>query len=84
MEVTIVLFVCVAAVLIFRPLTRKVGLVLEAMARQSAPRRNEGYDSATALLQQVNARMELLEDRLDFMERLQGARERPRLTSIGE
>lgn len=82
MIVAITLFLSIAAVLIFRPLTRKTGLVLETVARQNAPaRRDDGQDRLVAALQQLNGRLDLLEDRLDFVEKLSEGRRRARLAA---
>lgn len=82
MIVAITLFLSIAAVLIFRPLTRKTGLVLETVARQNAAaRRDDGQDRVVAALQQLNGRLDLLEDRLDFVEKLSEGRRRARLAA---
>jgi hypothetical protein len=85
MIVSIVLFMCIAAVLIFRPLTRKAGTVIEAAARNSLQRPTADREELTLLLQRLNARLELMEDRLDFVEKLNDRRSRrPALRSVGE
>ncbi|HSL70290.1 MAG TPA: hypothetical protein VK864_08595 [Longimicrobiales bacterium] len=62
----------VAGVLVLRPLSKRVAELLAAMAQE----RRGGGNSQNELaqirltLESVNARMALLEDRLDFTERL--------------
>lgn len=75
--VPISLFMCVAAVLILRPVTKKLGGLLEAMTRERVPVR-VAEDPVSArtlmLLDQVSRRLDLIEERLDFTERLVSAR----------
>lgn len=96
MEVLIpmTLFVCIAGVLILRPVTKRLGVLLEAMARerqtgldgdaraQSAASEVEARMTAR-LLERMSHRLDLIEERLDFVERLADSRERDghRLTS---
>lgn len=96
MEVLIpmTLFICAAAVLILRPATKRLGVLLEAIARerqagldgraraQSAVSEVEARTTAR-LLEQMSHRLDLIEERLDFVERLADSRERDgrRLTS---
>lgn len=65
-------FFSIAAVLILRPISRKLGLLLEAMSRERAGiRADDGTAARTlALMEQMNRRLELMEERLDFTERL--------------
>lgn len=93
--IPIALFFSIAAVLILRPITKRLGLLLEALAKErqglAAPAAarsqvDERYLARmTSLLDQLNSRIELLEDRLDFVERLgdgEQNRDRRRLTSM--
>ncbi|MEJ2216381.1 MAG: hypothetical protein P8099_07175 [Gemmatimonadota bacterium] len=87
--VPIFLFMCIAAVMIFRPMTKRLGLLLEEMARDRRAMRapeNGQMDRVVGLLEQLNTRLDLLEDRMEFMERLSDARprRRSRLTSAVE
>ncbi|HEX9106597.1 MAG TPA: hypothetical protein VF832_05205 [Longimicrobiales bacterium] len=71
MVVSIVFFVTTAAVLIFRPLTKRLGDRL-ANSNQPPP---PALDTAELVhlrhaLEETSARVELLEQRLDFTERL--------------
>jgi hypothetical protein len=70
--IPIFLFICIAAVMILRPLTKRLGLVLEQMARdRSAVRADDaGIARLRVELEHVSKRMELMEERVDFTERL--------------
>lgn len=89
--VPITFFMCVTAVLILRPISKKVGALLDALTReriaQQAPAGNDAQLArVTVLLEQVSRRMELMEERLDFTERLlnNGRRAGPMLAdSVG-
>lgn len=87
--VPIFLFMCIAAVMIFRPMTKRLGMLLEEMARDRRAMRspeNGQMERVVGLLEQLNTRLDLLEDRMEFMERLSDARprHRSRLTSAVE
>ncbi len=87
--VPIFLFMCIAAVMIFRPMTKRLGTLLEEMARERRALRspeNGQMDRVVGLLEQLNTRLDLLEDRMEFMERLSDARppSRSRLRSAVE
>jgi hypothetical protein len=84
--VPIFLFMCIAAVMIFRPMTKRLGLLLEEMARDRRAMRapeNGQMDRVVGLLEQLNTRLDLLEDRMEFMERLSDARPRHRSRLTG-
>lgn len=70
--IPIVMFMCLAAVLILRPLTKRLGLLLEQMARERGTPRTDDSELARIriLLEHVSKRMELMEERVDFTERL--------------
>ena len=87
--IPIFFFMCVAGVLILRPVTKKLGLLIEAMAHERkaqvrAPR--EGVDEAyleriTLALDRLNTRIDRVDDRIDFMEHLvEDRNRRQRLT----
>jgi hypothetical protein len=65
-----VMFITVGGVLVLRPISKKIGDLLEVYARD----RNQGIEGdvhqVRELLETMNARMQLLEDRQDFTERL--------------
>lgn len=69
---TMTFFISVAAVAILRPLTKRLGELLVQMQRERQAARTDQAEIAQlkALLEQANARLELLEERLDFTERL--------------
>lgn len=85
--VPIFLFVCIAGVLILRPVSKKLGLLLEALAkeRMAAPRavrpaEEDHLDQVAVALERLNNRLERMEDRVNFMERLVEDRPHRRLT----
>lgn len=87
--IPIFLFMCIAGVMILRPVTKKLGLLIEAMARERMPRERHvhGLDEAqleriTMALERLNDRMDRVDDRMSFMERLvEDRNRRQRLTS---
>lgn len=74
--IPIVMFMCIAAVAILRPLTSRAGKLLEAMARErTAAARPSGVEDADSarlrsLVEHISRRLDLMEERLDFTERL--------------
>jgi hypothetical protein len=75
--IPITLFMCIAMVLILRPVTRKLGGLIEVItlerSRAIAANRavDDAVDARTAqALEHVARRLELIEERLDFTERL--------------
>lgn len=88
--IPIFFFMCVAGVLILRPVTKKLGLLMEAFARErmAAPAPGSAYarlDDAQVerianTLDRLNSRIDLLDDRMAFMERLVESRPTQRLT----
>jgi hypothetical protein len=74
--IPIFLFLSVAAVMILRPLTKRLGLVVEQIARDRNAGRADDAEMARIrfLVEQTNKRLELIEERLDFTERLVGNR----------
>jgi heme exporter protein D len=92
--IPITLFVCAAAVLIVRPVTKRLGALIEVLVRERQARLDAAARAgstvseiearATArLLERISHRLDLIEERLDFVERLSDTRERDghRLTS---
>jgi hypothetical protein len=75
--VPMTMFVCIAAVLVLRPLTRKLGLLIEAATRERMQARSDDASDAQLVLimEQMARRLDLIEQRLDFTERLVAARE---------
>lgn len=83
--IPIVLFMCIAGVLILRPVSKKLGLLLEALAKERMAAPNRSLDDVqieriTSVLEQLNNRLDLVDDRVAFMERLVEERPRRRLT----
>jgi hypothetical protein len=76
--IPIFLFLSVAAVLILRPLTKRLGLLLEAMARAKMGTPSDPAEVAQlrASLEHMTKRLDLAEERLDFTERLVSAGQR--------
>ena len=78
--VSIALFVSTAAVLIFRPLTKKIGERLAASKQPTIIKADEAELARVhQALEETNARLEQLEQRLDFTERLLA---KPRETAV--
>ena len=79
--VSIALFFTTAAVLIFRPLTKRLGDRLAASKQPTIVKADEAQLARLRqALEETNARVELLEQRLDFTERLLSAPRAPALT----
>ena len=90
--IPIFMFMCIAGVLILRPVTKKLGLLIEALARE----RMAGVEARTSgstttlesgqmerianALDRLNSRIDLIDDRMGFVERLVEERPRQRLT----
>lgn len=74
--IPITMFMCVAAVLILRPVTKRLGSLMEALthARLEARTDDTGSARTIALLEHVNRRLDLIEERVDFTERLVSSR----------
>lgn len=74
--IPISMFMCIAAVMILRPITKKLGGLIEVMTRDRAqvPVQDATGERTVALLEHMNRRMELMEERLDFTERLVSSR----------
>jgi hypothetical protein len=88
--IPIFMFMCIAGVLILRPLTKKLGLLVEALAKERMasvrPASASGLEEAqleriTVALERLNTRIDLIDDRISFTERLVETRPRTRLTS---
>jgi regulator of replication initiation timing len=72
MLVPITFFLCVTAVLILRPITKRIGFLLEQVARNRRERPEVEAENAALRLsvEHLSNRLHLIEDRLDFTERL--------------
>lgn len=88
--IPIFMFMCIAGVLILRPVTKKLGLLIEAMARERMPVASPRHSVAAmddaqveriaTALDRLNSRIDLMDDRMAFVERLVESRPRQRLT----
>lgn len=74
--IPISMFMSIAAVMILRPITKKLGGLLEAMSADRLHARTQDDTSARtlALLEHINRRLDLMEERVDFTERLVSTR----------
>ena len=71
MVMSIVLFMTIGGVLILRPIAKHLGAYLEALTRQQLDgERPEERAQLQELLETMDRRLQLLEDRQDFAERL--------------
>ncbi|NLG63292.1 MAG: hypothetical protein GX539_13730 [Candidatus Cloacimonetes bacterium] len=86
--IPIVMFLCIAAVMILRPLTKRIGLVIEQMARDRQSSRADQKEIARlqAEIDYLSKRLSLVEERADFTERLVGASRRmqPSTNSVSQ
>lgn len=86
--IPIVLFGCIATVLILRPITRPLGSYLQSLADRnrgpapaSVPAAHEpALERIADLLDNISTRMDLLEDRVEFVERLSDRKVERKLT----
>lgn len=85
--IPIILFMSIAGVLILRPISKKLGMLLEALARERMARATPAraldeaqLDRVTNALERLNNRLDLVDDRVAFVERLVEERPRRRLT----
>lgn len=68
--IPIVLFVSIAAVAIFRPLTKRIGLLIERQYEERPVADDPQNQRLIQLLERLVDRMDRLEDRVDFAERI--------------
>ena len=71
--IPIFFFMSVAAVMILRPISKRLGSLLEAMARERQPlpqADNGDLARVRVLVEHIAKRVDLMEERLDFTERL--------------
>ena len=78
--VAIVTILTVGGVVILRPITKRLGDLIELYTRDRTPELQGDVQQIRDLLETMNARMQLLEERQDFTERLlsSGQKEKPR------
>jgi len=70
MLVSITLILTIGGVAIFRPIAKRMSELLELYARDRQEGLGGEVHQVRDLLETMNARMQLMEDRLDFTERL--------------
>jgi hypothetical protein len=70
MIMTIVLFITVGGVMVLRPIAKRVGDLIELYVRERQDGLQGDIHHTRDLLETMNARLQLLEDRQDFTERL--------------
>jgi hypothetical protein len=75
--IPITLFMSIAAVLVLRPISKKLGGLIEATTRDRVQARGDDAQHARVMLlmEQVARRLDLIEERLDFTERLVASRD---------
>ncbi|MEQ9568582.1 MAG: phosphoribosyltransferase [Longimicrobiales bacterium] len=67
----VVLILTVGGVLILRPIARHLGALLEAMTRERLdPSRNQEMTHVREMLETMNQRLQLMEERQEFTDRL--------------
>ena len=72
-----ILTLTIAGVILLKPIANKLGYLLEAMAKErEGPRISEDLGHIRELLETMNGRLSLLEERQDFTDRMltRGAR----------
>lgn len=74
--IPISLFFSVAVVMILRPITKKLGGLIEAVTRDKTQARTEDTSNARValLLEHMTRRLDIIDERLDFTERLVASR----------
>jgi hypothetical protein len=70
MVVGIVFFLTVAGVILLKPIANRLGFLLEAMVKEKESALGGDVGHMRDLLETMNARLQLLEERQDFTERL--------------
>jgi hypothetical protein len=70
--IPITMFLCIAAVAILRPVSTKLGGLLEAMTRERSASNTDAAEltRVRVAMEHIAKRMDLMEERLDFTERL--------------
>ena len=82
MVVAVVLILTVGGVVLLRPLSRRLGELLEAMARErEQPRLADEVERLREVMEAMSGRLALLEERVDFTDSLLADPERRSLRS---
>ncbi len=80
----VILTLTVGGVILLKPISNKLGHLLEAMAKERAsPRLNDELRLVRELLETMNARIDLMEERQEFTEALLSDPDRKRLRLKG-
>ncbi len=83
--VTVTLFLTVGGVLVLRPIAKRIGDLLEVMTRERLdPSRTKEMEHVRDLLETVNSRMSLMEERQEFTDRLLESGKRGRISPASE
>jgi hypothetical protein len=85
--IPIVMFLCIAGVAILRPITKPLGRLMDAMAQERLAARggqpgDARMERVATLLEVLNDRLDLLDERVQFVERLSDGRSRSRIGVI--
>ena len=85
--IPITMFICIAAVMILRPITKRLGKLIDVIAREReqqlrAPSGELPLARVTTLLESVSQRLDRIEDRMDFVERLGDGRTASRTAGL--
>ena len=70
MIVGVVFFLTVGGVILLKPIANRLGFLLEAMAKEKESALGGEVGHMRDLMETMNARLQLLEERQDFTERL--------------
>lgn len=80
----VLLIITVGGVILLRPISNKLGHLLEAMAKErQEPRTGEELGHIRELLETMNGRLSLMEERQDFTEALLADPDRRKARRIG-
>jgi hypothetical protein len=84
MVFAVILTLTIGGVILLKPIANKLGTLLEAMAKEKQePRLTEDLGNIRELLETMNGRLSLLEERQDFTDALLNDPERRRLRLKG-
>lgn len=84
MIVAVVGIVTFGGVMVLRPIAKKAGDLMEALSREKQSGLQNDVGQLRDILETMNARLALMEERLDFTERLLSGQKRPESLVAGE
>lgn len=84
MIVAVVMIVTIGGVLVLRPIAKKAGDLMEALARDKQAGLQNDVGQLRDILETMNARLALMEERLDFTERLLSGQKKPEALVAGD